>query len=83
MSVRHYLCVDEPEKSLTHKKITAYILKPLMFALRQERFCATGIYPLSTEQLLRSYSDNNRIIVEYFMDREKFDNDIKTDHKKY
>ena len=47
MSIRHYICVDEPKELLTHKKITTYILKPLMFALRQERFCATGVYPLS------------------------------------
>ncbi len=82
MGIRHYICVDEPKELLTHKKITTYILKPLMFALRQERFCATGVYPLSAEQLLESYRDNNRIMVEYFMDREKFDNDILTDHKK-
>lgn len=34
MSIRHYICVDEPKELLTHKKISAYILKPLMFALR-------------------------------------------------
>lgn len=81
MSIRHYICVDEPKELLTYKKITTYILKPLMFALRQERFCATGVYPLTTEQLLESYQDNNRILVEYFMNQEKFDHDILTNHK--
>ena len=81
MGVRHYLCVDEPKEKLTHKKICTYILKPLMFALRQERFCITGIYPLSVNDLLNSYSDDNRILVEYFMDKEKFDRDISRDHK--
>lgn len=81
MGIRHYICVDEPKELLTHQKIITYILKPLMFALRQERFCATGIYPLSTEQLLESYQDNNRIMVEYFMNREKIDKDILINHK--
>lgn len=81
MSVRHYLCVDEPKEKLTHEKICTYILKPLMFALRQERFCTTGVYPLSVIDLLNSYSDENRIPVEYFMYREKFENDISENHK--
>lgn len=81
MSIRHYICVDEPKELLTHKKITTYILKPLMFALRQERFCATGVYPLSIEQLLESYQDDNRIMVEYFMSQKKFEGDILTNHK--
>lgn len=81
MSVRHYLCVDESKEKLTHEKISTYILKPLMFALRQERFCTTGVYPLSVSDLLNSYSDDNRILVEYFRNREKFENDISEDHK--
>lgn len=81
MSARHYLCVDEPKEKLTHEKISTYILKPLMFALRQERFCTKGVYPLSVKDLLNSYSDENRILVEYFMDRAKFENDIAEDHK--
>ena len=81
MSIRHYICVDEPRELLTHKKISSYILKPLMFALRQERFCTTGIYPLSTEDLLKSYQDDNRILVEYYMNKEKFETDILTNHK--
>lgn len=80
MSVRHYLCVDEPKELLTHKKISTYILKPLMFALRQERFCATGIYPMSVNALLESYHDDNRKMVEYFINEEKFENDILTNH---
>lgn len=81
MSIRHYICVDEPKELLTYKKIATYILKPLMFALRQERFCATGVYPLSIEQLLESYQDDNRLMVEYFMNQKKFEEDIWTDHK--
>lgn len=71
MSIRHYICVDEPKELLTHKKISTYILKPLMFALRQERFCSTGVYPLSIESLLEFYQDDNRIMVEYFLNQER------------
>lgn len=81
MSVRHYLCADEPKEKLTHERISTYILKPLMFALRQERFCTTGVYPLSVNDLLNSYNDENGILVEYFRNREKFENDISEDHK--
>lgn len=81
MGIRHYLCVDEPKEKLTHQKITTYIFKPLMFALRQERFCKTGVYPLSAKELLASYRDENRILVEYFLDKEKFERDIANNHK--
>lgn len=81
MSIRHYICVDEPKELLTHKKISTYILKPLMFALRQERFCTTGVYPLSIERLLESYQDDNRIMIEYFLNQEKFETDILSNHK--
>lgn len=81
MSIRHYICVDEPKDLLTHKKISLYILKPLMFALRQERFCTTGVYPLSIENLLESYHDDNRIMVEYYLNQEQFENDILSNHK--
>lgn len=81
MSIRHYICVDEPKELLTHKKISTYILKPLMFALRQERFCTTGVYPLSIQNLLESYQDDNRIMIEYFLNQEKFETDILSNHK--
>lgn len=81
MGVRHYICVDEPKEKLTHNKITTYILKPLMFALRQERFCATSIYPLSNNELLNSYTDENKLLVEYYLNKDKFDYDILQNHK--
>lgn len=81
MSIRHYICVDKPKEKLTHDRIKAYVLKPLMFALRQERFCKTGIYPLSINDLLASYSDGNKILVEYFIDKDKFEKDIEKNHK--
>lgn len=81
MGIRHYLCVDEPKEKLTHQKITTYILKPMMFALRQERFCKTGTYPLSTKELLVSYQDENRVLMEYFLDKDKFERDIAKNHK--
>ena len=36
---------------------------------------------MSIEQLLESYPDDNRIMVEYFMNQEKFEEDILTNHK--
>lgn len=81
MSIRHYICVDASEEKLTYDRIRKFILKPLMFALRQERFCKTGIYPLSINDLLASYSDENKILVEYFIDKDKFEGDIERNHK--
>lgn len=82
MSIRHYICVNEPIEKLTHDKIKMWILKPLMFALRQERFCTTGIYPLTNQELLESYCDENRMLVEYYLDKNIFDRDIAENHKK-
>jgi Nucleotidyltransferase domain. len=81
MSIRHYICVDKPKEKLTHDRMKTYVLKPLMFALRQERFCKTGIYPLSINDLLASYSDDNKILIEYFIDKDKFERDIERNHK--
>lgn len=81
MGIRHYICVDEPQEKLTHRKITTYILKPLMFALRQERYCKTDIYPLTNVDLLNSYTDENRILVDYFLNKDKFEDDIMVNHK--
>lgn len=81
MGIRHYICVDEPKEKLTHKKIKNYILKPLMFALRLERYCSTGHFPLSIKDLYESYDDERKILVEYFFDAERFERDIQADHR--
>lgn len=80
MGARHYLCVDKPKEKLTHERIKTYILKPLMFALRLERYCKTGVYPLSINDLLASYNDENKLLVEYYIDKDKFTNDIENNH---
>jgi len=82
MSIRHYMSVDKPIEKLTHQRIKTYVLKPLMFALRLERYCKTSSYPLSIMDLLNSYKDEYKILVEYFMNKERFDKDIQLDHKK-
>lgn len=82
MSIRHYISVDEPKEKLTHSKIKTYIFKPLMFALRLERYCETTEFPLSNMDLLFSYNDEKRILVEYFMDKDKFNKDIADNHQK-
>lgn len=66
---------------LQHQKISTYIFEAAHVCLRQERFCATGVYPLSIESLLESYQDDNRIMVEYFLNKERFETDILSDHK--
>lgn len=81
MSIRHYICVDEPAEKLTYKKIRTYILKPLMFPLRLERYCVCGYYPQSNYDLLKSYDNSVYELVEYFLDQEKYDNDINCNHR--
>lgn len=82
MSIRHYISVDEPREKLTHGKIKAYILKPLMFALRLEIYCKKGVFPLSEKELLEACGSEKKFLAEYFYDKEKFDKDISEDHKK-
>lgn len=81
MSIRHYLCVDEPVEKLTHAKIKTFILKPLTFALRIERYINTGIYPLTAVDLISAYSDNRKILVEYYLNEQTFSIDVKNNHK--
>lgn len=81
MSVRHYMSVDKPVEKLIHERIKMFVLKPLMFALRLERFCTIGKYPLSIQDLLSTFDDSYRVLVECFIDKEKFENDIKENHQ--
>ncbi|MCL2407709.1 MAG: nucleotidyltransferase domain-containing protein [Defluviitaleaceae bacterium] len=77
MSIRHYIAVNEPAEKLTYAKIKAWVLKPLMFALRLERYSKAGHYPLTTTELFNSYSSPPMSVV-YFMDSEKWSEDIQT-----
>lgn len=81
MSIRHYISVDEPKEKLTYHKIRTYILKPLMFPLRLERYCILGYYPTTNSELLESYKGRIRELVEYFLDEEKFYKDINMNHR--
>jgi predicted nucleotidyltransferase len=75
MSIRHYISVDEPAEKLTHQKVKTWILKPLMFVLRLERYLCRNQYPLTINDLLSAY-DVPPIPILYFMDKEKWENDI-------
>ncbi|MCT4599132.1 MAG: nucleotidyltransferase domain-containing protein [Vallitalea sp.] len=81
MSIRHYISVDEPKENLTYHKIRTYILKPLMFPLRMERYCVLGYYPNTNSELLESCKGKIHDIVEYFLDEEKFNKDINLYHR--
>ncbi|MFZ7120304.1 MAG: nucleotidyltransferase domain-containing protein [Eubacteriaceae bacterium] len=81
MSIRHYISVDEPKEKLTYHKIRTYILKPLMFPLRLERYCVLGNYPTTNIELLESYEGRMHKIVKYFLDEEKFNKDINRNHR--
>lgn len=82
MSIRHYISVDEPKEKLTYHKIRTYILKPLMFPLRLERYCVLEYYPNTNSELLESYEGRLHEVVEYFLDEEKFNKDINRNHRK-
>jgi predicted nucleotidyltransferase len=75
LSIRHYISVNEPIEKLTHQKIKIWVLKPLMFALRLERYLNKKQYPLTINDLASSY-DVPPISVLYFSNKEKWDNDI-------
>jgi len=75
LSIRHYISVNEPVEKLTYQKIKIWVLKPLMFALRLERYLHKKQYPLTINDLASSY-DVPPISILYFMNKEKWDNDI-------
>lgn len=82
MSIRHYICVDEPVEKLTYKKIKTYILKPLMFPLRMERYCSCGVFPLTINDLKNYLEKNEKFIVDLFQDETAFNEAISKDHIK-
>ena len=81
LSIRHYISVNEPIEKLTHHKIKTWVLKPLMFALRLERYLYKKEYPLKIDDLLLAY-DNPPKSVQYFMNNEKWDYEIKINKQK-
>jgi len=81
LSIRHYLSVDEPVEKLTCQKIKRYILKPLMFSLRLERWCTCGNYPRSITDLKNAYGDPVGEVIIYFMQPEVLERDLLQDHR--
>ena len=76
LSIRHYISVNEPAEKLVHQKIKTWVLKPLMFALRLERYLHNKQYPLTINDLLSAFDVPQNSVL-YFMNKEKWDNDIK------
>jgi hypothetical protein len=81
MSIRHYICVDEPIEKLTYKKIKTFILKPLMFPLRMERYCVLGTFPLTIAELRKALEDDEKFLVDVFCHEAIFSNAIYENHK--
>ena len=77
LSIRHYITVNEPVEKLTFPKIKTWVLKPLMFALRLERYVYTKHYPVTISELMNAY-DIPLKAVAYFMSKEKWETDIQS-----
>ncbi len=81
MGIRHYITVDKAKEKLTYKRIETYILKALLFPLRMERYCVTGVYPISKEALLHSCEGDLKEIVAYSIYPERFEEAVAINHK--
>ncbi|MCD7947281.1 MAG: nucleotidyltransferase domain-containing protein [Oscillospiraceae bacterium] len=81
LTVRHYICVEEPKENLTYRKLSAFILKPLMFALRLERYSNAGHYPLSTTDLLQACESDYAVLVNWFLHRDLLELHVLNDHQ--
>ena len=77
LGIRHYITVNESPEKLTHKKIKTWILKPLMFALRLERYFYSNQYPIAISDLHNAYNDPPKSIM-YFMSKEKWESDVQS-----
>ncbi len=67
MSARHYITVQESEKSLANGKLQKWILKPLMWALRYEVLWRKGEYPRSLNNLKQTaFSEDARQCVDTY-----------------
>jgi len=80
LSIRHYISVDEPVEKLTYAKIRTYVLKPLMLALRLERWCTCGSYPLSNDDLKNACAGEAAEVVEYFLNPGNLEAALQHDH---
>jgi predicted nucleotidyltransferase len=59
MSARHYISVNESEKSLAKGKLRKWLLNPLMWSLRYKVFIDTGKYPRTLDNLITSSLSNH------------------------
>lgn len=81
MSIRHYISVDEPIEKLTYRKIKTYILKPLMFPLRMERYCTTGSFPLAIDSLKNALDESDKFVVDFFCSETDFNEAINENYR--
>jgi predicted nucleotidyltransferase len=77
MGIRHYISLDKPSERITYSNVYAFILKPLLYNMRVERYCKTGKYPQSYKDLRAAYLDECTLFVDYSLEPEKFIKDIQ------
>lgn len=80
LSIRHYISVDEARENLSYRKLSTFIFKPLMFALRLERYMQTGNYPLSIQDLHQACNKDFKILVTWFIHKNLLEKDICNNH---
>lgn len=71
MSIRHYITVSEPQEKLANGKLHNWVLKPLSFEMRIERYISTELYPVTRQDLINSYKNSEYSkIVDWMFDAE-------------
>lgn len=83
MGIRHYVTVNKDKEKLTYKRLETYLLKPLLFPLRMERYHKTGTYPIAKEDLLEAYEGEIKRIIMYSMKPNILEEHIEKDHKTF
>ncbi|GAA0719091.1 hypothetical protein GCM10008905_06690 [Clostridium malenominatum] len=66
MGIRHFITIDENEKSLLSKKLLKRILKPLTWALRYKYAGIKGKYILDLEKLKDEASEEEIYVIDIF-----------------
>jgi predicted nucleotidyltransferase len=79
MGIRHYININKPAEKIAYQNVKTFILKPLLYIMRIERFCNIGTYPLTNQDLLELYDNEYRVFLEYFIDSQKFIDNVMED----
>lgn len=80
LSIRHYMSSNESSETINSKKITTFVLKPLIATLKLKQYLIQGYYPNTLVSLETLLDEDYTILLKWSLSPELLQNEIKRDY---